>query len=84
VAEGGSDNPVVDLSGKLWGGNLAMLVSLLGTPYFPAARERHRCFIEDISEHPYRARAHGACSCSTPARSKASERWCWVIFQATS
>jgi muramoyltetrapeptide carboxypeptidase len=53
VAEGGADNPVLDVSGKLWGGNLAMLVSLLGTPYFQAL-EQGICFIEDISEHPYR------------------------------
>jgi muramoyltetrapeptide carboxypeptidase len=53
VVEGGSDNPVVDASGKLWGGNLAMIVSLLGTPYFHAPQDGI-CFIEDISEHPYR------------------------------
>ncbi|MHA4871511.1 LD-carboxypeptidase [Duganella sp. PWIR1] len=53
VAEGGADNPLVDVGGKLWGGNLAMLVSLLGTPYFQAL-EQGICFIEDISEHPYR------------------------------
>jgi muramoyltetrapeptide carboxypeptidase len=53
VVEGGSDNPVVDVSGKLWGGNLAMIVSLLGTPYFHAPQDGI-CFIEDISEHPYR------------------------------
>ncbi|MYM71922.1 muramoyltetrapeptide carboxypeptidase [Duganella sp. FT134W] len=53
VVEGGSDNPVVDVSGKLWGGNLAMMVSLLGTPYFQALAGGI-CFIEDISEHPYR------------------------------
>ncbi|MRW82964.1 muramoyltetrapeptide carboxypeptidase [Pseudoduganella sp. FT26W] len=53
VAEGVADNPVVDVSGKLWGGNLAMMVSLLGTPYFQAL-EGGICFIEDISEHPYR------------------------------
>ena len=53
VAEGGADNPVVDVGGKLWGGNLAMMVSLLGTPYF-AAIENGIVFIEDISEHPYR------------------------------
>lgn len=53
VVAGGSDNPVVDVSGKLWGGNLAMIVSLLGTPYFHAPQDGI-CFIEDISEHPYR------------------------------
>jgi muramoyltetrapeptide carboxypeptidase len=53
VAEGGADNPVVDVDGKLWGGNLAMMVSLLGTPYF-APIQNGIVFIEDISEHPYR------------------------------
>jgi muramoyltetrapeptide carboxypeptidase len=37
----------------LWGGNLAVLVSLLGTPYFPAV-ERGVLFVEDVNEHPYR------------------------------
>ncbi len=37
----------------LWGGNLAMLVSLLGTPYFPAIKGGV-LFLEDIGEHPYR------------------------------
>ncbi len=46
-------NPAVDLRGKLWGGNLAMLVSLLGTPYF-APVEDGILFVEDINEHPYR------------------------------
>jgi muramoyltetrapeptide carboxypeptidase len=53
VAAGGADNPLVDVGGKLWGGNLAMMVSLLGTPYFEALKGGI-CFIEDISEHPYR------------------------------
>lgn len=46
-------NPQVDLHGKLWGGNLAMLVHLVGTPYF-AQVDDGILFIEDISEHPYR------------------------------
>lgn len=37
----------------LWGGNLAMLVSLVGTPYFPNI-ENGILFIEDVGEHPYR------------------------------
>ena len=53
VAAGTADNPAIDVQGRLWGGNLAMLVSLLGTPYFQAL-ERGILFIEDISEHPYR------------------------------
>ncbi|MES2184307.1 MAG: LD-carboxypeptidase [Pseudomonadota bacterium] len=40
----------------LWGGNLAVLVSLLGTPYFPKAKDTKGgvLFLEDIGEHPYR------------------------------
>lgn len=46
-------NPRVDVQGTLWGGNLAMLVSLLGTPYF-ADIDQGILFLEDIGEHPYR------------------------------
>jgi muramoyltetrapeptide carboxypeptidase len=53
VADGRADNPVVEAGGRLWGGNLAMMVSLLGTPYFHALDEGI-VFIEDIAEHPYR------------------------------
>jgi muramoyltetrapeptide carboxypeptidase len=42
-----------DGRGVLWGGNLAMLVSLLGTPFFPKIRGGI-LFVEDINEHPYR------------------------------
>jgi muramoyltetrapeptide carboxypeptidase len=40
----------------LWGGNLAVLVSLLGTPYFPsrALTDGGLLFLEDVGEHPYR------------------------------
>lgn len=37
----------------LWGGNLAMVVSLLGTPYWPEV-EGGVLFLEDVGEHPYR------------------------------
>lgn len=37
----------------LWGGNLAVLVSLLGTPYFPNI-QHGVLFLEDVGEHPYR------------------------------
>ena len=37
----------------LWGGNLAVLVSLLGTPYFPHI-DGGILFLEDVGEHPYR------------------------------
>jgi muramoyltetrapeptide carboxypeptidase len=46
-------NPVLELEGKVWGGNLAMLVHLLGTPYWPEI-EGGILFIEDVNEHPYR------------------------------
>lgn len=37
----------------LWGGNLAMLASLVGTPYLPVVKGGI-LFIEDVGEHPYR------------------------------
>ncbi|VWX63310.1 Muramoyltetrapeptide carboxypeptidase [Burkholderiales bacterium 8X] len=37
----------------LWGGNLCVLTSLLGTPYFPAV-DGGVLFFEDVNEHPYR------------------------------
>lgn len=37
----------------LWGGNLSVLVSLLGTPFFPVI-DKGVLFVEDVNEHPYR------------------------------
>lgn len=37
----------------LWGGNLCVLTSLLGTPYFPSV-DKGVLFLEDVGEHPYR------------------------------
>lgn len=37
----------------LWGGNLCVLTSLLGTPWFPAI-DKGVLFFEDVNEHPYR------------------------------
>ncbi len=37
----------------LWGGNLSLLCSLLGTPYFPEVKGGI-LFLEDVAEHPYR------------------------------
>jgi len=37
----------------LWGGNLSVVVSLLGTPYFPHVKGGV-LFLEDVGEHPYR------------------------------
>ena len=40
-------------SATLWGGNLAMLASLVGTPYMPDVRGGI-LFLEDVNEHPFR------------------------------
>lgn len=37
----------------LWGGNLTVLTSLIGTPYFPKI-DGGVLFLEDVGEHPYR------------------------------
>jgi len=42
---------VVDAT--LWGGNLAVLSSLVGTPWLPAVKGGV-LFLEDVHEHPYR------------------------------
>lgn len=46
----------LEARGRLWGGNLAMLLSLLGTPHWPAASRIKGgvLFLEDVNEHPYR------------------------------
>jgi muramoyltetrapeptide carboxypeptidase len=41
------------VQGKLWGGNLTVLCSLLGTPHWPRVRGGV-LFLEDVNEHPYR------------------------------
>ncbi len=46
-------NPALSISGKLWGGNLAMLAHLAGTPWMPKI-EGGILFVEDVNEHPYR------------------------------
>lgn len=42
-----------EAQGKVWGGNLAMLVSLIGTPWMPDI-EDGILVVEDINEHPFR------------------------------
>jgi len=46
-------NPALDVNGTVWGGNLAMIMSLAGTDYFPRI-DGGILFLEDIAEHPYR------------------------------
>ncbi|MFM2055595.1 MAG: hypothetical protein RL456_3632 [Pseudomonadota bacterium] len=43
----------LDVQGTLWGGNLTVLVSLLGTPHLPLV-QGGVLFLEDVNEHPYR------------------------------
>ena len=44
------------VSGRLWGGNLAMVMSLLGTPHWPSnsLTKGGILFLEEVNEHPYR------------------------------
>jgi len=39
------------ITGKLFGGNLATLSNLIGTPYFPKTLRNHIIFFEDVSEN---------------------------------
>ena len=48
---GGADFYVKNAT--LWGGNLSVLVSLVGTPYLPEIKGGV-LFLEDVGEHPYR------------------------------
>ena len=43
-------------AGMLWGGNLTVLTSLIGTPFFPSEQQYQNgiLFLEDVNEHPYR------------------------------
>ncbi len=47
------DADPVDCRGVLWGGNLAMVTALIGTPYMPKIKGGI-LFLEDVGEHPYR------------------------------
>ena len=43
----------LEVRGTLWGGNLCMVNSLLGTKHFPRVKGGV-LFLEDVNEHPYR------------------------------
>jgi muramoyltetrapeptide carboxypeptidase len=53
----GDEKPQADVvrvsNATIWGGNLSLLVSLLGTDYFPEIKGGI-LFLEDVGEHPYR------------------------------
>ena len=44
----------LSVRGTLWGGNLAIVQSLIGTPHWPSKLRSGILFLEDVSEHPYR------------------------------
>jgi muramoyltetrapeptide carboxypeptidase len=46
----------LQVCGTLWGGNLCMVSSMLGTPHWPNAKVTKGgvLFLEDVNEHPYR------------------------------
>ena len=48
-----TDAANLKVSGTLWGGNLSVLVSALGTPYFPDI-EGGVLFLEDLAEPAYK------------------------------
>ena len=43
----------IEVRGTLWGGNLTMVMSLLGTPHWPRIKGGI-LFLEDVNDHPYR------------------------------
>jgi len=47
------DGPDGEHAGVLWGGNLALVAHLVGTPYLPDV-DGGILFLEDTAEHPYR------------------------------
>jgi len=53
AARGASPFDGLEARGLLWGGNLTVLCSLLGTPHWPKVKGGV-LFLEDINEHPYR------------------------------
>jgi muramoyltetrapeptide carboxypeptidase len=48
-----ASKPVKVNNAVLWGGNWAVLTSLVGTPYFPSVKNGV-LFLEDVGEHPYK------------------------------
>jgi muramoyltetrapeptide carboxypeptidase len=48
-----AEGPDCEVEGRLWGGNLAIVCALLGTPYFPPIRDGI-LFLEDVNEPAYK------------------------------
>ena len=53
LSQDDTSKPVKVNNSVLWGGNLAVLTSLIGTPYFPSVKGGV-LFLEDVGEHPYK------------------------------
>jgi muramoyltetrapeptide carboxypeptidase len=53
LPRGESSAKPVELKGQLWGGNLAIMAALVGTPWMPKVKGGI-LFLEDVHEHPYR------------------------------
>jgi len=52
----GKNKDTVEIKGMLWGGNLTMVNTLIGSEYFPSNQQYQNgiLFLEDINEQPYR------------------------------
>lgn len=50
---GATPHDGLEAEGVLWGGNLSMVCSLLGTPHWPRIKGG-LLFLEEVGEHPYR------------------------------
>ncbi|TWO71818.1 LD-carboxypeptidase [Caenimonas sedimenti] len=48
-----AQDKALEISGTLWGGNLAIVAALTGTPWMPQIKGGI-LFLEDVHEHPYR------------------------------
>jgi muramoyltetrapeptide carboxypeptidase len=53
IRQAAGGNPTLEVQGPIWGGNLAMIMSMLGTEYLPQV-DGGILFVEDVNEHPYR------------------------------
>ncbi len=53
LARGATPHDGLEREGLLWGGNLSIICSLLGTPHWPDIRGGI-LFVEEVGEHPYR------------------------------
>lgn len=53
AARGTQPHDGLEAEGLLWGGNLSMVCSLLGTPHWPKIKGGI-LFLEEVNEHPYR------------------------------